>query len=105
MQYLDISESELSAAQSSMETPRHYLNRLLACAVAGNDITGGVFYTFPLVAAVSGKDIRDAPSGNIAGSRVIGVYAPVCLVLACLLLSLLRPLLLELASAAHLNGA
>ncbi|VDB89935.1 unnamed protein product [Peniophora sp. CBMAI 1063] len=87
MQYLDIPDSELSAAQSRFEAPRHYLNRLLACAVAGNDITGGVFYTFPLVAAAA------------------GVYAPICLVLACLLLSLLRPLLLELASAAHLNGA
>ncbi|KZV64688.1 hypothetical protein PENSPDRAFT_656347 [Peniophora sp. CONT] len=87
MQYLDVPDSELSSAQSRFEAPRHYLNRLLACAVAGNDITGGVFYTFPLVAAAA------------------GVYAPICLVIACLLLFLLRPLLLELASAAHLNGA
>ena len=54
MQYLDVPETELSAARTRFEAPRHYLNRLLACAVAGNDITGGVFYTFPLVAAAAG---------------------------------------------------
>jgi hypothetical protein len=51
---LEISPDHLKAAQQRLSVPRHYLNELVAAAVAGNDITGGVFYTFPIVAAVAG---------------------------------------------------
>ncbi|KAI0029916.1 amino acid permease-domain-containing protein [Vararia minispora EC-137] len=86
-EYLELPRDHLASTRARLETPRHYFNRLVAAAVAGNDITGGVFYTFPLVAAVA------------------GVYAPICLVISCLLLTFLRPLMLELSSAAHINGA
>ena len=55
MRYLDITPSDLSAAQDRLAVPRTYLGALLATSVAGNGITGSIFYTFPLVAAAAGE--------------------------------------------------
>lgn len=48
---------------------------------------GSVFYAFPAVAAVA------------------SIFSPLALLIACLILSIYRPILLELGSAIRLNGA
>ncbi|KAI0062936.1 hypothetical protein BV25DRAFT_1855218 [Artomyces pyxidatus] len=84
MRYLEIPLEDL---QPRVNTPHMLLGQLAALSVAGNDMAGGVFYTFPLVAASA------------------GVYSPVCLLVACLLLFFFRRIMLELASTVRLNGA
>ncbi|KAI0245714.1 hypothetical protein BJV78DRAFT_1287290 [Lactifluus subvellereus] len=54
-------------------------------SVSGNDVSGSVFYAFPLVAAA-------------------GIYSSQCLLTASLLL-FFRPLLLEFASTVRINGS
>lgn len=63
------------------------MGQFRASSISGNGVVGSVFYAFPAVAAAS------------------LVFSPLSLLVACLLLTLFRPILLELASAVRLNGA
>ncbi|KAI0265919.1 amino acid permease-domain-containing protein [Gloeopeniophorella convolvens] len=87
MRYLSISSQELKEAEERTNAPRQLLRHIAAMSVSGNDMVGSVFYAFPLVAASA------------------GIYSPICLLTASLLLVFLRPLLLELASTVHINGS
>lgn len=87
MRYLDISPKDLRDAESRLSGPRQVLGHLAAMSVSGNDVSGSVFYAFPLVVAAA------------------GVYSPLCLLTASLLLLFFRPVLLELASTVRINGS
>ncbi|KAN0137458.1 Amino acid permease domain containing protein [Lactarius tabidus] len=87
MRYVDISPKDLRAAEGRLSGPRQVLGHLAAMSVSGNDVSGSVFYAFPLVVAAA------------------GIYSPLCLLTASLLLLFFRPLLLELASTVRINGS
>ena len=55
MRYLDISLQDLRDAERSLSDPRQVLGHLAAMSVSGNDVSGSVFYAFPLVVAAAGK--------------------------------------------------
>ncbi|KZT26173.1 hypothetical protein NEOLEDRAFT_1177956 [Neolentinus lepideus HHB14362 ss-1] len=63
------------------------LGQFTASALSGNDVFGSVFYVLPAIVAVS------------------GVYSPISLMIAALMLFLWRPIMEELASALPINGA
>jgi hypothetical protein len=54
MQYLDISPEDLRDAETRLKDPREMLGHLSAMSVSGNDVSGSVFYAFPLVVAAAG---------------------------------------------------
>ncbi len=63
MRYLDISSGDLRDAESRLSGPRQVLGHLAAMSVSGNDVSGSVFYAFPLVVAAAGKvSFFDYPS-------------------------------------------
>lgn len=63
------------------------LGQFTASALAGNDVLGSVFYTLPAIVAVS------------------GVYSPISLFVAAVMLFLWRPIMEELGSALPISGA
>ncbi|RXW21510.1 hypothetical protein EST38_g4323 [Candolleomyces aberdarensis] len=63
------------------------LGEFTAAALAGNAVLGSVFYAFPAVIVVA------------------GIYSPICLFIATLILFLWRPIMLELVSALPISGA
>lgn len=87
MCYLDISPEDQRDAETRLKAPHEVLGHLSAMSVSGNDVSGSVFYAFPLVFASA------------------GVYSPLCLLTASLLLLFFRPLLLELAATVRTNGS
>ncbi|KAI9449880.1 amino acid permease-domain-containing protein [Russula earlei] len=89
MRYLDITPEDRRDAGTRLSAPRdsEVLGYLSAISVSGNDVSGSVFYAFPLVFAAA------------------GIYSPFCLLTASLLLLVFRPLLLELASTVRINGS
>ena len=54
MRYLDIGLKDLRDAKSRLSGPRQVLGHLAAMSVSGNDVSGSVFYAFPLVFAAAG---------------------------------------------------
>ncbi|KAI0278600.1 amino acid permease-domain-containing protein [Russula aff. rugulosa BPL654] len=87
MCYLDISPEDQRDAETRLKAPREVLGHLSAMSVSGNDVSGSVFYAFPLVFASA------------------GIYSPLCLLTASLLLLFFRPILLELAATVRTNGS
>jgi hypothetical protein len=57
MRYLDISPKDLRDAESRLSGPRQILGHLAAMSVSGNDVSGSVFYAFPLVVAAAGATL------------------------------------------------
>jgi hypothetical protein len=57
MRYLDISPMDLRDAEARLKAPREVLGHLSAMSVSGNDVSGGVFYAFPLVFAAAGEQL------------------------------------------------
>jgi hypothetical protein len=55
MRYLDISREEERDAETRLKAPREVLGHLSAMSVSGNDVSGSVFYAFPLVFASAGE--------------------------------------------------
>lgn len=104
MRYLDISLQDLRDAERSLSDPRQVLGHLAAMSVSGNDVSGSVFYAFPLVVAAAGKvSCFDCLTPLMNGET--GIYSPLCLLTASLLLLFFRPVLLELASIVRINGS
>jgi len=56
MRYLDISPEDLRDAEGHLSKPREVLGHISAMSVSGNDVSGSVFYAFPLVFAAAGED-------------------------------------------------
>ncbi|KAI0245717.1 hypothetical protein BJV78DRAFT_1260768, partial [Lactifluus subvellereus] len=77
----------LKDAETRLKGPHEVLKHLAAMSVSDNVLSGSVFYAFPLVAAAA------------------GIYSPLCLLTASLLLLFFRPLLLKLASTVRINGS
>jgi len=61
MRYLDISPENLRDAEIRLKTPREMLGQLAAMSVSGNDVSGSVFYAFPLVFAAAGEPHSTCP--------------------------------------------
>ncbi|KAI0689016.1 amino acid permease-domain-containing protein [Cytidiella melzeri] len=85
----ELQEPELLKGEDDIQRARRSitLGQFTASAVAGNSILGGVFYTLPAVVAVA------------------GVFSPISLFVATMLLWLWRPIMEELASALPISGA
>lgn len=55
MRYLDISPEDQKDAETRLNAPREMLGHLSAMSVSGNDVSGSVFYAFPVVFAAAGE--------------------------------------------------
>ena len=96
MRYLDINLSDLRDAESRPSGPRQVLGRLAAMSVSGNDVSGSVFYAFPLVVSAAGKvSAYHYPSVRRFGDRNIFTEL---LAHGCIAPVFFRPVLLQLAS-------
>ncbi|KAJ7591514.1 amino acid permease-domain-containing protein [Mycena floridula] len=87
MRYLELHRSDLQKAEAIMSRKPKLIDQFRASSIAGNGVLGSVFYAFPQVAAVS------------------SVLSPISLAVACLILFLYQPIMVELGSALKLNGA
>ncbi|KAF8318372.1 hypothetical protein DL93DRAFT_2183436 [Clavulina sp. PMI_390] len=86
--YLELDDHELQTAQEKYAEPRSSeMGVFRGTAIAGVAVWGSVFYAFPAIAVTS------------------GIYSPLSLAIACLLLFPFRPILLELGRSARFNGA
>ncbi|TEB34238.1 amino acid permease [Coprinellus micaceus] len=87
--HLKLSLADRTAAGAALAKRRSekILGQFTAAALAGNAVLGSVFYAFPAVIVVA------------------GVYSPICLFIATLILFLWRPIMVELASALPISGA
>ncbi|KAG8954830.1 hypothetical protein FRC00_005658 [Tulasnella sp. 408] len=81
------SPQDMELASSRLAEKPVLLEALRASSIAGNGMYGSVFYAFPAVAAAA------------------GIFSPLALLIACLILFLFRPILRELGSAIRMNGA
>ena len=81
-QLLELKPRDYDKARKAIEDrPARQLGQWQAAAIAGNAILGSVFYSLPAVLSAA------------------GVYAPISLFVACILIGPFRPILLELSSA------
>lgn len=104
MRYLDISPEDQRDAETRLKAPREVLGHLAAMSVSGNDVSGSVFYAFPLVFASAGElELSPLLKSHLVFLK--GIYSPLCLLTASLLLLFFRPLLLELAATVRTNGS
>lgn len=87
MSYLELSQNDMEAAREELKQVSKTLDPLRVSSIAANAVVGSVFYSFPAVAAAS------------------GVLSPIALTVACLLLTLYKPVMRELGSAARSNGS
>jgi len=55
MRYLDISSEDQRDAETRLKASYDVLGQLSAMSVSGNDVSGSVFYAFPLVFASAGE--------------------------------------------------
>jgi amino acid transporter len=89
MSYIDLTATDLTEAErrtNTQDISMPEMGQFRASAAAANAVLGSVFYAFPAVAAVA------------------GIFSPLALVIACLLLFPFRPIMLELGSAFRFNG-
>ncbi|KAJ9122139.1 hypothetical protein QFC24_004367 [Naganishia onofrii] len=89
LSYLDLTKQELKEAEVrlAVELDRPKLDQYRATSIAGNAVWGSVFYSLPAICAVA------------------DIYSPICMAVACSILFLFRPILLELGSAIRVDGA
>ncbi|KAF9045413.1 AAAP amino acid permease [Panaeolus papilionaceus] len=84
---LDKRDHDFGTARLDEQYQSQVLGQFTASALAGNAVLGSVFYALPAVIAVG------------------GVYSPISLFVATLILYLWRPIMEELASALPISGA
>ncbi|KDN50796.1 hypothetical protein RSAG8_01294, partial [Rhizoctonia solani AG-8 WAC10335] len=85
--YIEIKGEQLKEAHQRISEPEVQMGQFRSSSISGNGVVGSVFYAFPAVAAVA------------------SIFSPLSLLIACLILTIYRPILLELGSAIRLNGA
>ncbi|KAI5454120.1 hypothetical protein NCC49_005110 [Naganishia albida] len=87
--YLDLTLADLeeAVARIAVETNHPKLDQYRATSIAGNAVWGSVFYSLPAICATA------------------DIYSPICMAVACSILFLFRPILLELGSAIRIDGA
>lgn len=54
MSYLAVSSEDVQSSEDILNAPRKLFGQLRATSIAGNGVSGGVFYTFPAVITVAG---------------------------------------------------
>ncbi|KAF8902544.1 AAAP amino acid permease [Gymnopilus junonius] len=84
---LDKEDYDIGTARIEAMRKGQILGQFTASALAGNAVLGSVFYALPAVVAVG------------------GIYSPISLFVATLILFLWRPIMEELASALPISGA
>ncbi|KAJ9105384.1 hypothetical protein QFC21_001753 [Naganishia friedmannii] len=89
LSYLDLTKQDLEDAEMRLAVAldRPKLDQYRATSIAGNAVWGSVFYSLPAICAVA------------------DIYSPICMAVACSILFLFRPILLELGSAIRVDGA
>ncbi|QRV74785.1 amino acid permease [Ceratobasidium sp. AG-Ba] len=85
--YSEIANDELQRAERRLSKSEDLMGQFRASSISGNGVVGSVFYAFPAVAAAS------------------SIFSPLALLIACLILTIYRPIFLELGGAIRLNGA
>ncbi|KAF9556823.1 hypothetical protein CPC08DRAFT_641000 [Agrocybe pediades] len=86
---IKLSSQDYAVGETRIQSLRagKVLGQFTASALAGNAVLGSVFYALPAVVAVG------------------GIYSPISLIIATLVLFLWRPIMEELASALPISGA
>lgn len=110
MSYLDLTPADLQQAKLRLErlNDKPMLDQYRATSIAGNAVWGSVYYSSvppgPDCAVFSIlTDVRSVRLPAIAA--VADIYSPICMLVACSILFLLKPILLELGSAMRIDGA
>ncbi|KAF8606430.1 hypothetical protein BDV93DRAFT_594682 [Ceratobasidium sp. AG-I] len=85
--YSQITSEQLHEAEKRVSQTEVQMGQFRASSISGNGVVGSVFYAFPAVAAAA------------------SIFSPLALLIACLILTIYRPILLELGGAIRLNGA
>ncbi|CAE6465352.1 unnamed protein product [Rhizoctonia solani] len=83
---LELTVEQLHQAHVRMNQPERQMGQFRSSSLSGNGILGSAFYTFPAMAAVA------------------SIFSPLSLLIASLIMTIYRPILLELGSAFRLNG-
>ncbi|CEL61526.1 hypothetical protein RSOLAG1IB_10099 [Rhizoctonia solani AG-1 IB] len=83
---LELTPGQMLEAHSRINKPERQIGQFRSSSLSGNGIVGSAFYTFPAMAAVA------------------SIFSPLSLLIACLIMTIYRPILLELGSAFRLNG-
>ncbi|CAE7085672.1 unnamed protein product [Rhizoctonia solani] len=83
---LELTVERLREAHIRMNQPERQMGQFRSSSLSGNGILGSAFYTFPAMAAVA------------------SIFSPLSLLIASLIMTVYRPILLELGSAFRLNG-
>lgn len=78
MRYLDIGPKDLRDAESRLSSPHQILGHLAAMSVSGNDVSGSVFYAFPLVFAAAGTTPLLCLSVHLTISRQVYTHRFAC---------------------------
>ncbi|CUA70431.1 Receptor-type tyrosine-protein phosphatase eta [Rhizoctonia solani] len=84
--YLELTTEQLNQAHIRMNQPERQMGQFRSSSLSGNGILGSAFYTFPAMATVA------------------SIFSPLSLLIASLIMTIYRPILLELGSAFRLNG-
>ncbi|KAB5594854.1 Transcription-associated protein 1 [Ceratobasidium theobromae] len=87
LSYEELAQEKLIEANHRIIEPEIQMGQFRSSSISGNGVVGSVFYAFPAVAAVA------------------SIFSPLALLIACIILAIYRPILLELGSAIRLNGA
>jgi len=88
-----------------MEAKPITIDQWRASSIAGNGVIGSVFYAFPAGEQNHSLHSLPIPDPFELVAAASGVLSPISLFIACAILFLFRPILLELGSALRLNGA
>ncbi|QRW24141.1 amino acid permease [Rhizoctonia solani] len=83
---LELTPGQMLQAHARINKPERQMGQFRSSSLSGNGIVGSAFYTFPAMAAVA------------------SIFSPISLLVACLIMTIYRPILLELGSAFRLNG-
>ncbi|CAE6421150.1 unnamed protein product [Rhizoctonia solani] len=83
---LEFTVDQLQQAHIRINQPERQMGQFRSSSLSGNGILGSAFYTFPAMAAVA------------------SIFSPLSLLIASLIMTIYRPILLELGSAFRLNG-
>jgi len=104
--YLDLSSNELIEAERRINNKPQTNGILRGASLPGNSMISSVFYAFPagifLLTLISLHSLIEIFFSVVT---VGSVFSPLSLLIGCLILFLWKPILLELGSAMHLNGA
>lgn len=106
LSYLDLGPEDLEDAARRLADERNYpkLDQYRATSIAGNAVWGSVFYSY--VHYRSPHAGFSSPFSRLpAICATANIYSTICMAVACSVLFLFRPILLELGDAIRVDGA